>query len=62
MQVLSKSVSCAFKLLKNEEYSEMSKFCEMFNRFFDCLNTRRAGKGKEKRNGDLFALVTGFVV
>ena len=52
-QVLSNSVACAFKLLKKEEYKETSRFCSMFNRFFDCFNTRRAGEGKEKRNPDL---------
>ena len=46
-------MACAFNLLKKEEYEETSKFCCMFDRFFDCLNTRRAGEGKEKRKPDL---------
>ena len=29
------------------------KFCLLFDKFFDCLNTRRAGEGKEKRKPDL---------
>ena len=52
-QVRSNSVACAFKLLKKGEYKETSRFCSMFNRFFDCFNARRAGEGKEKRNPDL---------
>ena len=52
-QVLSNSVACAFKLLKKEEYKEITRFCSMFNRFFDCFNTRQAGEGKEERNSDL---------
>ena len=52
-QVLSNSVSCAFKLIKKEEFQETSIFCHMFDRFFDCLNTRQAGEGKQKRKPDL---------
>ena len=39
-QVLSTSVSNAFQFLKKEEFSETEKFCRMFDKFFDCLNTR----------------------
>ena len=53
LQVLSNSVSCAFEMLKKEEFLETAKFCHMFDRFFDCLNTRRVGEGKEKRKPDL---------
>ena len=38
-QVLCNSISCAFKLMKKDEFQETSKFCYMFDRFFDCLNT-----------------------
>lgn len=53
MQVLSNSVSCGFKMMKNPEYDESARFCHMLNRFFDCLNTRHAGEGKWKQNSDL---------
>jgi hypothetical protein len=35
------------------EYEETAKFCLMFDKFFDCLNTRYAGKGKKSRKPDL---------
>ena len=53
IQVLSASVSSAFELTGKEEFEETSKFCQMFDKFFDCLNTRRAGEGKQKRKPDL---------
>lgn len=53
MQVSSSSVSHAFELMDNEEYAETAKFCRMFDRFFDCLNTRNAVEGKHKRKPDL---------
>ncbi len=51
--MLSNSVSNAFQFLKNEEFSETEKFSKMFDKIFDCLNTRRIGEGKEKRKPDL---------
>ncbi len=36
-----------------DEYTETAKFCSMFDRFFDCLNTPFAGEGKHKRKPDL---------
>ena len=53
MHILSKSVSDCFKLMQNEAYEETAKFCLLFDKFFECLNTRRAGEGKEKRKPDL---------
>ena len=53
IQVLSASISNAFVWTKNPEYEEMAKFCLMFDKFFDCMNTRRAKEGKEKRKPDL---------
>ena len=38
---------------ENSDYEETSKFCRMFDRFFDCLNTRDAREGKQKRKPDL---------
>lgn len=53
LQVLSNSVSCAFTSTEKEEFAETARFCQMFDRFFDCLNTRRIGEGKEVRKPDL---------
>ena len=39
--------------MKKEEFAETFKFCKMFDRFFDCLNTRLAGEGTKKRKPDL---------
>jgi hypothetical protein len=47
------SVSGAFKFLGNEEHDETARFCHMFNRFFDCMNTCNMHEGKRKRNSDL---------
>ena len=52
-QVLSNSVSSAFTFLGKDEFTETARFCHMFDKFLDCLNTRRAGEGKEKRKPDL---------
>lgn len=46
-------MSAAFNLLESSDYEETSKFCYMFDRFFDCLNTRNAKEGKPKRKPDL---------
>ena len=52
MQVLSSSVSAGFEFIGKEEFEETAKFCKIFDKFFDCLNTRRSGlrrgKGKEE--------------
>ena len=39
--------------MKNSEFKETARFCMMFDKFFDCLNTRRHGEGKERRKPDL---------
>lgn len=39
--------------MKNDEYDETSTFCHMFDRFFDCFNTRSIGEGRNKRKPDL---------
>ena len=46
-------MSDCFKLMNVEAYQETAKFCLMFDKFFDCLNTRRIGEGKELRKPDL---------
>ena len=53
MQVLSSSVSAGFEFIGKEEFEETAKFCKIFDKFFDCLNTRRSGEGREKRKPDL---------
>lgn len=53
MQVLSSSVSHAFELMENDDYIETAKFCSMFDKFFDCLNTRNVEEGGEKLKPDL---------
>lgn len=51
--MLSSSVSNAFKMMESDDYDQTAKFCYMFDRFFDCLNTRNASEGKKKRKPDL---------
>ena len=40
-------------MMKNDEYNETARFCHMLDRFFDCLNTRSIGEGRNKRKPDL---------
>ena len=42
MQVLSNTVSQALKYDETnlDEVEETARFCEIFNKFFDCLNVR----------------------
>ena len=62
--MLSKSVADMFKTFREldsddngvySDTSETEKFCRMFNRFFDCLNTRNLFEATQKRNEDLRA-------
>ncbi len=39
--------------MNEEEFTETSKFSEMFDNFFDCMNTRSKIEGKKKRTPDL---------
>ena len=39
--------------MNKDEFRETARFCQFFDKFFDCLNTRRAGEGKEKLKPDL---------
>ena len=50
LQVLSNSISKALTLLVGDEATETAKFAEMFNKFFDCLNTSNFTVGKQQRN------------
>lgn len=52
VQVLSNSVSSAFTFTEKGEFTETARFCRIFDKFFDCLNTRRIGEGKESRKPD----------
>ena len=59
LQVLSSSVANAFsalrdlKLMKGTE--EMQKFCIMFDRYFDMMNTQAIDEGLRRRKPDLRA-------
>ena len=50
---MSGSISSAFMFTGKSEFTETARFCRMFDKFFDCLNTRRIGEGKEARKPDL---------
>lgn len=39
--------------MKTMLIAETAKFCNMFDRFFDCLNSRNLSEGKKKRKPDL---------
>ena len=62
-QVLSKSVADTFSTLRELEpdtslwkgTKETERFCRMFDRFFDCLNTRNLTESMKKRKPDLRA-------
>ena len=49
-QVLSDSVSKALLLTGAEEAEQTAKFCDMFNKFFDCLNVSNFTAGQRSRN------------
>ena len=53
-QVLSSTVATALRQHHlNGEAEETAKFCEMVNKFFDCLNTRSTTEHTRKRNESL---------
>lgn len=60
-QVLSKSVADAFAVCRDlaepgsllHKTAETEKFCRLFDKFFDCLNTRSIDEAKYKRKPDL---------
>ena len=59
--MLSKSVADSFKTVRQlnpendfwKQTIETEKFCRMFDKFFDCLNTRNLDEAKQKRKQDL---------
>lgn len=53
MQVLSVSVAKALEYFNDPSTQETQKFCQMFDRFFDCLNVRSYVEGRKKRKPDL---------
>ncbi len=63
MQALSKSVADSFAVMREleatnhlwKDAAETEKFCRIFDRFFDCMNTRNLKEGKMKRKPDLRA-------
>ncbi len=58
-QVLSKSVADAFAICRDlsssllSDITETERFCRMFDKFFDCMNTRCIQESKHKRKPDL---------
>lgn len=53
MQVLSASVAKALEYYNDPATKETQRFCQMFDRFFDCLNVRSYTEGRKKRKPDL---------
>ena len=51
--MISATVGKVMEQYGTEEMSETSKFCLLFNRFFDCCNVRSLTEGHQKRNPDL---------
>ena len=50
MQVLSSSVANALWITFGDEAAGTAYFCEMFDKFFDCLNVSNFDAGKRTRN------------
>ena len=50
IKVLSNSVSKTITLLLGDDATETAKFTDMFDKFFDCLNTSNYSVGKQQRN------------
>ena len=53
LEVLSNTVTAALKYKRNSETQETTRFCRMFNKFFDCLNVRSLEEHVHKRNPDI---------
>lgn len=51
--MLSSSVAAAMEYYAEAETVETMKFVRVFDRFFDCLNTRHPKEGLLKRKPDL---------
>ena len=50
LQVLSRSVAHGLRVSLGIEAAGTARFCEMFDKFFDCLNVSNMVEGKHKRN------------
>ena len=50
VQVLSSTVSSALKCYGGDRASETSRFCAMFNNFFDCLNVSQLSENIRSQN------------
>lgn len=61
MKVLSKSVADSFASMRElspenqvwKSSTETERFCRVFDKFFDCLNTRNLMEAKQKRKSNL---------
>jgi hypothetical protein len=50
---------CRESQLIVDDTTETENFCRMFNKFFDCLNTRKLEEATEKRNENLACYSSG---
>ena len=50
-------MAAALEYYGDEGATETVRFLQMFDRFFDCLNTRHSKEGQRKRKPDLFPYV-----
>ena len=50
MQVLHSSVANALRVTLRDQAAATADFCEMFDKFFDCLNVSNFDAGKWSRN------------
>ena len=53
VQVLSRSMATVLREFGGAEASETGHYCELMDRFFDCVNVRSIREGDHKRNPDL---------
>lgn len=67
MQALSKSTADAFASMRElepenslwQQTVETERFCRVFDKFFDCMNTRNLEEAKKKRKPDLSGYFSG---
>ena len=50
LQVLSSSVANALRVTLKDKATQTAYFCEIFDKFFDCLNVTNFDAGKRSRN------------
>ena len=50
LQVLSSSVANALRVTLKDKATQTANFCDIFDKFFDCLNVTNFDAGKRSRN------------